>query len=164
MNLQVEFRGPVADDAKRIWKLVREGGVLEENSPYCYLLLCTHFAANGIVAERAGRLLGFACAYRPPSDPAAVFVWQVGVAPEGRGRGLGTELLRRLIQRPANRRVKFLSATVAVDNEPSRRLFAAFARSAGVSLETTTGYGSELFPSEHPPEPLLRIGPLAPRD
>lgn len=164
VTAQITFRGPVAADAARIWKLVRQGGVLEENSPYCYLLLCTHFAGHGIVAERGGRLLGFVCAYRPPGDPAAVFVWQIGVAPEGRGRGLGTELLRRLIARPANREAKYLTATVAVDNEPSQRLFAALARSVGASLETEAGFGPELFPVRHPAEPLIRIGPLAPRD
>lgn len=156
----IAFRAPEARDGMRIWALVREAGVLEQNSAYCYLLLCTHFAANGIVAEHDGELVGFVTAYRPPSDPEAVFVWQVGVAPAGRGRGLGTRLLNRLVEQPGNRDARCLTATVDPDNTPSNRLFAAFARAQGARLTREPGFGSKLFPPGHAPEPLLRIGPL----
>lgn len=161
---EIDFRAPEARDGRRIWALVREAGVLEENSPYCYLLLCTHFAAHGIVAENDGELAGFVTAYRPPSEPEAVFVWQIGVAPAGRGRGLGTRLLNRLVERPGNRDARCLIATVDPANAPSNRLFAAFARAQGVPLAHESGFGPELFPPGHAPEPLLRIGPLPPRD
>lgn len=163
-DADLHFRAPRARDGLRIWKAVRSDEVLEDNSAYCYVLLCTHFAAHGIVAERDGELAGFVAAYRPPSDPASVFVWQVGVAPAGRGRGLGKELLRRLIRRPANRDAEYLSATVAPDNEVSNRLFAAFARDEGADMETSEGYAAALFPPGHAAEPLLRIGPLPVRD
>ena len=48
-------------------------------------------------------------------------------------------------------------------NEPSNRLFAAFARAQGAALETETGFTSDLFPPGHAAEPLLRIGPLPER-
>lgn len=154
-------RAPRAEDGRRIWALVRAGEVLEENSAYCYLLLCTHFADHGILAETGqGALAGFVTAYRPPSDPEAVFVWQVGVAPEGRGRGLATALLAALLERPGNRDARWLTATVDPDNAPSNRLFAAFARGQGASLAREDGFGADLFPPGHAPEPLLRIGPL----
>lgn len=158
-----EFRSPAAGDAGRIWRLVRDGRVLEENSAYCYLLLCTHFAPHGVVAERRGRLAGFVSAYRPPTDPAAVFVWQIGVAAAGRSRGLGTELLRRLIRRPANRDARYVTATVDPANEPSNRLFSGFARSVDAPIRCEPGYAAELFPTTHAHEPLIRIGPLGAR-
>lgn len=159
----IRFRAPEARDGRRIWALVRTGGILEENSPYCYLLLCTHFAAHGIIAESGSELAGFVTAYRPPSDPQAVFVWQVGVAPAARGRGLGTRLLERLLARPGNRDARYLTATVDPGNTPSNRLFAAFARGQRAHLARETGFGTELFPPGHAPEPLLRIGPLSAR-
>ncbi len=159
----VEIRKPKAEDAKHVWELVHADATLEDNSAYCYLLLCTHFAANGIIAESAGNIAGFVMAYRPPSDPEAIFVWQVGVAPAGRGRGLATRMLNRLVDQPDNRDASYLTATVAPENESSNRLFAAFAREQNARLETTAGYGTELFPPGHAPEPLLRIGPLPAR-
>jgi|SRR5690625_3950492 len=160
----IQFRSPRVEDGRVVWKLVREGGTLEANTAYCYLLLCSHFAENGLVAERDGEIAGFVMAYRPPSDPEAVFVWQVGVAPAGRGEGLATRLLNRLIEQPGNRSVRWLTATVDPDNTPSNKLFAAFARKQGAELQTEAGFGPELFPPGHAAEPLLRIGPLPARN
>lgn len=160
----IRFRGPTESDAGRIWQLVRDSGALEENSPYCYLLLCTHFSGHSVIAERDGKLAGFVTAYRPPSEPDALFVWQIGVAPAGRGHGLGTELLGRLVERPENCDARYLIATVAPANEPSRRLFAGFARDSHAPCKRERGYPADLFPTAHPCEPLIRIGPLVPRE
>jgi len=160
----IDIREPRAEDARCIQQLVSDDATLEANSAYCYLLLCTHFARHGIVAERQGEIVGFVCAYRPPSDPEAVFVWQVGVAPAGRGKGLGKRMLHALVHQPANRDARWLTATVDADNQPSNGLFAAFAREHDAQLTTETGFPSGLFPPGHPAEPLLRIGPLGIRD
>lgn len=160
----IDIRAPGAEDARHIHALVCADDTLEANSAYCYLLLCTHFGQNSVVAESGGEIAGFVCAYRPPSDPEAVFVWQVGVAPAGRGQGLGKRLLHELVRRPANRDARWLTATVDADNGPSNKLFGAFAREHQATLETETGFPSDLFPSGHAAEPLLRIGPLGARD
>lgn len=160
----IDIRAPRAGDARHIHALVCADDTLEANTAYCYLLLCTHFAQNGVVAERNGEIAGFVCAYRPPNDPEAVFVWQVGVAPAGRGQGLGKHLLHALVRRPANRDARWLTATVDAANGPSNKLFAAFAREHDAELATETGFPSELFPPGHPAEPLLRIGPLDAHD
>lgn len=162
MNLQL--RAPRPEDGRRIHELVVNDDTLESNSAYCYILLCTHFAQHGLVAEQGSEIAGFVCAYRPPSDPEAVFVWQVGVAPAGRGQGLGTRMLHTLVRQPANRDARCLTATVEADNQASNRLFAAFAREHDAPLATETGFPSELFPPGHAAEPLLRIGPLVTRD
>lgn len=162
MTKKVDFslRAPVAADGQRIWRLVGQDSTLELNSAYCYVLMCSHFAASGAVAERDDELAGFVTAYRPPSDPQALFVWQVGVSDDVRGQGLGSALLDFLVTRPSNRTATYLTATVASDNEPSKKLFASFARRQGCSLDVENGYPSSLFPDQHPAEPLLRIGPL----
>src|SRR5690625_4140712 len=152
----IHLRTPPARDGRLVWELVRAGGTLEANTAYCYLLLCSHFAENSLIAERDGEIVGFVMAYRPPSDPDAVFVWQVGVAPAGRGEGLATKMLNQLIEQPGNRGARFLTATVDPDNAPSNNLFAAFARKQGAALEHEAGYGPELFPPGHAPEPLVR--------
>jgi L-2,4-diaminobutyric acid acetyltransferase len=156
----IRTRGPRATDGRAVHALVREAGGLERNTGYAYVLLCDHFADTGVVAERDGRLVGFVAAYRPPSDPDAVFVWQVGVHPSARGQGLGRRLLDAVLQRPGSRGARFLTATVAPSNAASRRLFQGFARRRGAPFTWSDGYAAHLFAGGHEPEPLIRIGPM----
>lgn len=155
------LRPPRADDARVIWQVLPEIGNLERNSAYAYLLLCTHFADTGIVAEHEGALAGFVLGYRPPVQPSSMFVWQVGVAPHARGHGLGGRMLDEVLARPGCRDVKFLTATVSPDNAPSLALFRGFARRRGLRCEEAACFPAALFPDAHADENLMKIGPLA---
>jgi diaminobutyrate acetyltransferase len=83
------LRSPTVDDGAAIWQLVRETGVLDENSAYAYLLLCRDFARTSLVAERDSQLAGFVTAYRPPQRLQMLFVWQISVSQSARRQGLG---------------------------------------------------------------------------
>jgi diaminobutyrate acetyltransferase len=148
-------------DGLALHRIVDEGRVLELNTAYAYVLLSDHFRETTVVAELEGRPVGFVAAYRPPTHPDAVFVWQIGVAEAARGRGLASRLLDTLVRQPGCRGVRFLEATVATDNEPSRRLFESFGRRHDASVEWRDGYSTALLGEGHPPEPLIRIGPLS---
>lgn len=80
-----------------------------------------------VVAERAGRLVGYAglFASRHEAD-----VQTVAVAPDEQGRGLGGVLLRALLDEAARRGVNQVLLEVRADNEAAQRLYAAhgFAR------------------------------------
>ncbi len=154
------LRSPEPTDAANLWQLLGEVGNLERNSCYTYLLLCSHFASTCVVAERKSDLVGFVLGYRPPSDPNAVFVWQVGVAANERGCGLGRKLLFALLDRPGCRGVGHVTATVSPDNRASLSLFRTFARELGVPCQERPGFRAALFAEAHPDENLLCIGPL----
>ena len=85
--------------ALAVHKLVADSGVLDLNSTYAYVLLCTDFADSSIVAERDGRVCGFIGGYHPPQRPDVLFVWQVVVAASERGTGLGGAMLDALVHR-----------------------------------------------------------------
>ncbi|MCA9246149.1 MAG: diaminobutyrate acetyltransferase [Planctomycetales bacterium] len=157
----IRIRQAHSEDASAIWRIVRESGVLDPNSAYLYLILCTDFAETCVVAEWDGALVGFVTAYRPPSRQDVIFVWQIGVAAAGRRRGLGKRLLRHLLQAPACRDVRYLEATVAPSNHASKRLFTSVAESLGVPYEMGLGFTSDDFPEgSHEDEPRIRIGPI----
>jgi L-2,4-diaminobutyric acid acetyltransferase len=156
----VIVRAPTAADAAPMWRLLGRIGELERNSCYAYLLLCSDFADTCLVAEEDGHLLGFVLAYRPPARPDEVFVWQVGVALEARGAGLGGRLLDALLAAPGCATARFLTATVAATNAPSRRLFGAVARRRGAAFEVGPRFDSSLFADPHEAEDLVRIGPF----
>jgi len=142
----------------RIRQLAADSNVLDVNSTYAYLLLSSHFAATSAVAEIGDALAGFVCAYRVPSDPQVLFVWQIGVDTRFRGRGIAHALLDSVTSRGG---VQFLEASVTPSNRASRRLFEGFAERRGVDCREQTLFAQELFADgAHEPEQLLRIGPL----
>jgi L-2,4-diaminobutyric acid acetyltransferase len=149
------------EDGATLWRLVQDAGTLELNSPYTYVLMSTHFSDTCLLAESDdGEPLGVVVGYRPPTDPEAVFVWQVAVAPEARGQGLGRRLLEELVARTAGDGVRYLEATVTPDNEPSRKLFRSFARELDTKCRVEDFMGREVFPGTHEAEDLFRIGPI----
>lgn len=58
-------------------------------------------------------------------EPTGVYLWDLYVEPAYRGRGLGTALLERARADAAVVEAGTVEALVAMDNEPSRRAFAA---------------------------------------
>lgn len=154
---EIVFRTPRAADAPAVWQLIGDVGTLERNTGYAYALLCTHFAETCVVVEHGERLVGVVCAYRPPGRDDTLFVWQVGVHPSMRGRGLGRRLLEAAVKRTG---VRSLEATVSPSNEASRRLFAGFARARAAACDISTGFGGETLGAGHEAEDLFHIGPL----
>lgn len=159
----IHLREPRPEDAADIWRLVRDSGSLDLNSPYLYLLICTDHAATSVVAtDGDDRPIGFVAAYRPPPDPKAAFVWQIGVAEHARGQGLAKRLIKAMLSREANRDVEELTATVTPDNRASLALFRSVAPELDATVEEQERFASEVFPDprHHEPELELRIGPL----
>jgi len=158
------FRHPTVPDGLAIWRLVGEAGTLDLNSTYAYLMVCRDFADTCIVAEQAGRIAGFVMGYRPPLRPDTIFVWQIGVAPEARGCGLGSLVLDRLLESEGCSSVRFLETNVTPSNGASRALFAGLAQRLRTTIQELEGFASSLFPEpSHEPERLLRIGPFEPK-
>lgn len=156
----VNFRPARHGDGAALWQLVKSAGTLELNSAYFYLLFASDFGDTCLIAETHDRVVGAVIGYRPPSNPASAFVWQIGVAPDMQGQGLGKELLEHWIALPGNTGARWMTATVAEDNDASAHLFRAFARDHDMECEDAPHFTAELFPHEHPAERLFRIGPL----
>lgn len=159
-SLSFDFRSVQQSDGASLWRLVKAIGTLELNSAYLYLLMAADFGETCLLALHAGRPAGLVIGYRPPREPEAAFVWQVGVLPEYRGQGLGLRMLTAWRQLPANRNARWITATVDEVNQSSRALFGALAKQLNVPLAVQPHFTPEQFPVDHPAEPLLRIGPM----
>lgn len=134
---------------------------LDQNSAYCNLLQCEHFAAHCVLAEQGGQVIGWVSGYRPPSDPTAFFVWQVAVAPEGRGKHLASRMINHLLARPAQRGVTHFITTITDDNAASWGLFQRLADTWGATLARSTLFDQQThFAGAHATEFQARIGPL----
>lgn len=154
------IRRPNVRDGADVWRLARDSGSLDLNSPYCYLLWCTHHAATSRVARQDDRCVGFLVGYEPPTDPGCYFVWQIAVAADARGQGLARRMIDDVLdERPG--RYTHLAASFTPDNEASQRLFRGLVRKRLTAAEESLQFAADAFPEPHEAEYLIRIGPFA---
>ncbi|WP_434081469.1 diaminobutyrate--2-oxoglutarate transaminase [Sanguibacter sp. Z1732] len=152
---QITFRNPAVEDGATMWRLARDSGSLDLNTSYAYLLFARDFAQTCRIVEVDGEPAGFVLGYRRQSEPGTLFVWQIAVAAEHRGRQLGLRLLDDVATEAT-----YVEATITADNTASQRLFTSFARSRGSELNRREMFTTEDFPDGHEAEGLVRIGPM----
>jgi L-2,4-diaminobutyric acid acetyltransferase len=158
------YRQPVPGDAPRLHALVAASPPLDLNSTYAYLLVGAHFADTSVVVERDGALAGFLSAYRKPSEPDVLFVWQVAVSASARGLGVGRRMLRHVLARPSCSGVGAVETTITPSNDASWRLFRALARELGAIVAPVATFdGHQVGGADHEEEQLIRIGPVRSR-
>ncbi len=158
----VSFRRPTAEDGYVLNRLVAASPPLDPNSVYCNLLQCTHFRDTSLVAEQAGRLVGFVSGYVLPAQPDTLFIWQIVLDESVRGQGLARRMLHALLSRLSSQPVRFIETTITPGNESSWGLFRRFAEDLACDLNTRLLFERDRhFGGEHPDEELLRLGPLA---
>lgn len=156
---RIEFRRTDLRDGGLLWRMARDSGALDLNSPYAYLMWSDQFAETSVIAEVDGWPAGFVIGFSPPGREHVLFVWQVTVADEYRGLGLASGMLDELVERRAATAVE---ATVTPSNTASQKLFRALARRSDCSCREEPYIEAEHFPDqEHEPEVLFHIGPIS---
>ncbi|WP_372635931.1 diaminobutyrate acetyltransferase [Cohnella sp.] len=156
----VTFRIPGESDGARMWEIARDSGKLDLNSAYFYLAMSRWFGDSCRIAvdETGQSALGFVIGFRQPASPDTLFVWQIAVAENMRGRGLAGKLLDEVTD---HEDVRFVEATVSPSNTASRALFEKWAGSRGLAVRISSGFEERCFPGRsHEREELYRIGPL----
>lgn len=154
----IRLRQPRKEDGAAIWRLIGDCPPLDTNSMYANLVQCDHFADTCVLAERAGRPVGWVSGHVIPTEPDSLFVWQVAVHRSTRGAGLGGRMLRDLLRRPGCAEVRKLKTTITRDNAASWALFARFAQSMGGELASTPHYREDThFDGAHATEHMVTI-------
>lgn len=157
------LRKPEITDGPALQSLVRDSEYLDQNSLYCYLLVCSRFRNSSIVAVANNTVLGFISAFASADRPHVLFVWQVGVHARARRQGLAKRMLLEILRRDNSQHFACIETTVTRDNLASRRLFQSIQQHFGCTLEETPYFSSEIhFDNQHETEYLLRIGPINP--
>lgn len=133
LELQLLLRHPRSTDGHEVNRLIARCKPLDTNSTYCNLLQCLHFAETCMLAEdeEDGSLLGFISAYRKPTEPSTLFVWQVAIDKRARGEGLARRLLDTILGSAACAGVTHVETTITADNTASWALFDSLVRDKG---------------------------------
>ena len=138
MNLQSAtlpaVRHCIENDAAALHALIGKLPPLTVHTSYTYWAMCRYARATSFVAEHDGTLVGLAMGWMPASIPSSLFVWQLGVAPAWRGKGLGDRLLDRMTRAARESGAECLEFTIGRDNDASRRVFGRLARRIGSSV------------------------------
>lgn len=159
---KLTIRNPKPTDAISVHNLIRASAFVDDNSPYLYLLVCSHFAQTSAIAERNGETVGVITGYIPPQQPDTLFVWQVAVDPMMRRRGLARAMLKSMLLGDACNQVRYIDTSVTAENAASRKLFTSFAAKLDCPLNESVLFDRrEHFLNLHDSEYLLRIGPFS---
>lgn len=154
----ITMRPPVAADGPAVWALIGACKPLDENSLYCNLIQCDHFAQSCILAERAGKVVGWISGYLRPDAPDTLFVWQVAVDASARGEGLAGRMLDSLLAREAMAGLRRLNTTITPDNAASWGLFRALARRHGGTISDAPHFHrDDHFGGAHATEHMVTI-------
>jgi L-2,4-diaminobutyric acid acetyltransferase len=160
---RILFRTPTKEDGQAIWDLIAACPPLDQNSMYCNILQCAHFADTCVLAERRGVPVGWLSAHCPPAEPHDLFVWQVAVHEKARGEGLARAMLDHLLARPNLADVTHVKATITPDNGASWALFESLARRLDAPMAREDWLdGDRHFGGRHDSETLISIGPFEP--
>lgn len=156
------LRMPQPEDGTDVFDLIARCKPLDENSLYCNLLQCSDFQETCALAEMDGKPVGFLSGYRPPAKPDTLFVWQVAVAEEARGLGLGRRMMLDIVSRDPQ--IRFIEATITEDNDASWALFRGTAKRLDADFNSAPRFDRERhFRGRHDSEHAIRIGPFTAR-
>jgi L-2,4-diaminobutyric acid acetyltransferase len=160
-QLAPRIRPPRPSDGAAVHDLIARCPPLDPNSLYCNLLQCTHFSCTSAVAQQGEDIVGFVAGYRPPELEDSLFVWQVAVAEQARGQGLGQRMVEEILLRPGCRGIRFLQATITAENPGSWAMFERLARQLQARSRRAVAFDAvEHFAGRHDTEHELVIGPF----
>ncbi|MDH5357576.1 MAG: diaminobutyrate acetyltransferase, partial [Gammaproteobacteria bacterium] len=122
------------------------------------LIQCSHFANTSAAAVINEKLMGFISGYLIPQRPDTLFIWQVAVGEQARGRGLATKMLLHILER---NNVNYLETTITKSNRASWALFEGMAKKLNADIQTSVMFDQELhFANQHDTEMLVKLGPF----
>lgn len=156
------IRKATVKDGRYIWQRVVDSQKLDVNSEYCYIMLCEYFADTCLVAEIDNEIVGFVTSLIRQSNPEVLFVWQIAVSSDHRGKGIAHYLLQKLISSTFCAKVRYIETTISPGNVASSRLFTKFAEELHAPIVRSKGFPPHLFQGEvHEDEQRVQIGPIS---
>ncbi len=161
-SLSLQFRTPRAEDGPEVSALIQRCPPLDNNSRYCNLLQCSHFAPTCVLVESNGKVVGFVSGYLIPDRPDTLFIWQIAVDESMRGQKLAARMVNHILQREPLRSVRYIETTITPANLASQAVFLRLAESLSAELARSVLFARDThFAGLHDDEVLFRIGPFS---
>lgn len=131
----VTVRSPGPDDAGLLQTFVSTCPPLEVHTAFTYWVLGRYSSPFCFLAESEGRPCGLLTAVATARPDSSLYVWQLGVSEQWRGKGVAGLLLDHLADAMRAADMQAFEVSISPANEPSRRTFESFAERVGGSWE-----------------------------
>lgn len=131
----MKIRQAGEDDLDAIRIFVNESKPLDLHTPFSYWILLRYFHDTCFVMEEGGRIVGYASGLAAGSPDGVFFFWQIGIAPEHRGRGHAFALIERMAAAAGEKGCRAMHVTIEPENKASFRAFSGFSKKMGLPMK-----------------------------
>lgn len=118
-------------DAPSLRFLAMHCAPLDVHTPYTYWVVANHYGDGSFILEDNGKPIGFIMTVETASF---LFVWQIGVLHEYRGKGLSQILIEAVFGYAAQKQ-KNMEVTIAEDNIASYSAFSHFCNHKNIRFD-----------------------------
>ena len=156
---KIKITFPTKKNGSAVEKLIKRCPPLDLNSTYHYLIQSYYFNRTCSVAFDGEKIVAFVSGFIKPTNKNCLFIWQVAIDEDYRGKGLGIELIEFLLNQ--NKEVNTIETTITKNNIASRRMFQKIVEKYETRMSEETLFDKEKdFSNEHDSEMLITISPI----
>lgn len=131
---QMVVREFTVDDAESVRTLANKCQPLLVNGVYVNLFLAKYFGNMCFILEDSGTAVGFITGLKSTTNPNIFFLWQLGLAPEYRGKKLSSRLIEAIVTAARNNGCKSVQLSISPGNEESFGTFQSFTSKHSLEL------------------------------
>ncbi len=106
---------------------------------YVYWIMEEYFPSSNYVVSDDNKIIGFICAL-PSIDKQCLFIWQIVVASDYRGKKIASLLVNRIIEEAKLKELYKLELSINSENEASQNLFKRIAQENNSTLKKINEY------------------------
>ena len=119
----MRIRKTAQEDFLRVHEFTAGCPPMENYPEHVYKILLRYFGDYCFIAEENEQIIGFVLGIVPQSFEGTYFLWDIGVTPSYRGKGIGKRLVREVENELSKMGFKRIELTIDPANLPSRKLF-----------------------------------------
>lgn len=121
--MDFKVTNPDPGDFLDIYRFVGDIEGLVQHPVHFFKIMTNYFGDSFFIIRNGENIAGMVWGFISQTDPDIFFLWQIGVAPEYRGKGLSRKLIEKLIEFAAAHGCKKVHATVETENIASWKMF-----------------------------------------
>ncbi len=130
----MEVRDLREGDASQILNLVEVcGPYVAPYNVYAYWILENYYHSTCKVVEENNRIIGFVSGM-PSIDKGSIFIWQICVRKDYRGKGVATLLLDSLFHTAKENKFEKVELSISESNYASQNLFKGYSQKNNLSI------------------------------